>query len=372
MLYEKLLRPLLFCLDAEVAHGFVLTLLKWTSAHPRLLQYLQRRTIVHQPGLQQDIMGMRFSNPVGLAAGFDKDGIAAPGLAALGFGFLTLGTVTPRNGQPGNAGKRLFRDPLQYGMWNRLGFNNHGAYGLARVLAKQPKLSLPLGISLGKAAGTPLEDAFHDYCDSLRTLYSYADFFEICISSPNTRELRTLQQAELLGVLLRKLVWQSNELAGASGLPKRKPLWPKFAPDMCPEELEAAVHVCCQHLDPAMDALIMGNSTIDPRINPDVSKGGYSGRPLFPKTMAALQSFRRALSRRAQENGLTVVGCGGVFDGEDVYSMMKTGGCRLVQLHSAFPYRGPLIVPKILEELTSVMQRTGTSHVSEIMDRPGR
>ena len=363
MLYEKILAPLLFRFDAETTHNGALGLLQRANARPWLQALLAGRARAPEPRLEQTLCGMRFRNPIGLAAGVDKNGIAASALAALGFGFVTVGSVTPGRGQPGNPRPRLFRDVANRALWNRLGFNNRGADTLAEVLERQPKVPVPLGISLGKALQTPLDDAFEDYSRSLERLYPYADFFEICISSPNTLHLRELQEGSRLEKLLTGLVSKADDLARSAGMARRKPLWPKFAHDMPPILRDIAMSKCRELLDPGIDAVVMGNTTVDPEFNPDPEKGGYSGPPLFPK---AREQVRGAAARL--EGRLTLVGNGGIFDGGDAYTMMKESGCPLVQVNSAFPYRGPMIARRMTAELLQAMDRDGVGHVSEIAD----
>ena len=363
MLYEKILAPLLFRLDAETAHNGALRLLRSANSRPWLQALLAGHDPAPDPRLEQTLCGMRFRNPIGLAAGVDKNGIAAAALAALGFGFVTVGSVTPGRGQPGNPRPRLFRDVPNRALWNRLGFNNRGADTLAEVLERQSRPPVPLGISLGKALQTPIDDAFRDYAYSLERLHPYADFFEICISSPNTLNLRELQEGSRLENLLTSLVKKAGDLARSAGLARRKPLWPKFAPDMPPLLRDIALAKCRELLDPRIDAVIMGNTTIDPAVNPDPEKGGYSGPPLFPK---ALEQVRGAAARL--EGALTLVGNGGIFDGGGAYTMMKESGCPLVQVNSAFPYRGPMIARRMVSELLQAMDRNGVRHVSEIAD----
>ena len=362
MLYEKLLAPLLFRIDAETAHNGALSLLRQANTRPWLRAVLAGRDHPPDLRLEQNLCGMRFRNPIGLAAGFDKNGIAAAALAALGFGFITVGSVTPGRGQPGNPRPRLFRDVPNRALWNRLGFNNRGADTLAEVLEAQPRPSGPLGISLGKARKTHLDDAFKDYAYSLEKLYPYADFFEVCISSPNTQHLRELQEGSRLEKLLGSLVKKAGDLARSAGMARRKSLWPKFAPDMPPILRDIALAKCRELLDPEIDAVIIGNTTIDPDFNPDPSKGGYSGPPLFSKALDQVRGAASSLAGR-----LTLVGNGGIFNGHDAYTMMKASGCALVQVHSAFPYRGPRLAKRMEEELLQAMNRDNVRHVLEII-----
>lgn len=366
MIYERILAPLLFALEAESAHNLALSVLRRAGSHRTVLKFLSSRSGGADARLRRTVGGIDFPNPIGLAAGFDKNAVAVPALAALGFGFITVGTVTPGSGQPGRPKPRVFRDVEKRALWNRLGFNNLGADAMARVLERQGRPPIPLGISLGKAADTPLERAADDYADCLERLYPHADFFEICISSPNTTLLRTLQSEDLLDALLERLIAKADEMAALAGAAKRKPLWPKFAPDMAPDERRRALAACTRHLDPELDAVVMGNSTIDPAINPAVEKGGYSGRPLFPKALSEVRSAHRELAANASTAGpLTLVGCGGVFDGQNAFEMFE-GGCKLVQLHTSFPYRGPGIAKKVREELLHAMERAKLYHVAEI------
>ena len=368
MFYEKIVAPLLFMMEAEAAHNLALSILQWASANARILTHLGDHSQPTDSPLQQTLGRLRFPNPIGLAAGFDKNGVAVPALAALGFGFITVGTVTPRGGQTGSPKPRLFRDIGNQALWNRLGFNNQGADALERRLQEQPTTRVPLGISLGKAADTPLNAAADDYLYSLEHLYPYGDFFEVCISSPNTHQLRSLQSAEPLDALLGALVEKASEMAASTGADCRKPLWPKFAPDMAPEDRDRALAICQRHLNPDLDAIIMGNSTIDPSVNPAMDKGGYSGRPLFPKALAEAKSVHETLAAE-NRNSIALVGCGGIFDGDDAFTMLKEGGCQLVQLHSAFPYRGPLIARKIRQELLRAMARSGIQDIKGISQR---
>ena len=270
--------------------------------------------------MPRTVGGVHFRNPVGLAAGFDKDGVAAPALAALGFGFLTVGTVTP-GAQAGNPKPRLFRDPKNKAIWNAMGFPGSGAEALAARLRRMPALPIPLGISVGAGRHTPLEYAAGDYVRCMELLEPYPDFFEICISSPNTPGLRELQTPALLDDLLRQL-------------PRRKPVWIKFAPDHW--DLPVALQICAMH---RVDAVIIGNSTLDPSINPDPDKGGYSGHPLY--NPGALQDLGTPLP---------IVACGGISTGSDVAAMLNAGAT-LVQLYSSIVYRGPFVARKIREEL---------------------
>src|SRR5215472_4812840 len=238
MLYRRTLRPLLFNVagrDPEAAHERVLEMLAWAARHPVLTHALAvASTTVYGEtrGLEREVFGLRFPNPIGLAAGFDKNGVAAPAVAALGFGFVEIGTVT-WHAQPGNLRPRLFRLPSDEALINRMGFNNEGALVVAQQLAAMPRPAVPLGISLGKSKVTPLEDAVADYLATLDAVYPYGDYFAVNVSSPNTPGLRAMQERDRLDALLAALTARLSERAGEEeGRQSPKPLLVKVAPDL--------------------------------------------------------------------------------------------------------------------------------------------
>ncbi|HEU0025862.1 MAG TPA: quinone-dependent dihydroorotate dehydrogenase, partial [Ktedonobacterales bacterium] len=236
MIYRRVLRPILFNVigrDTEAIHERVLGMLARVSASPLLTRTLARTAAVTwggDLGAPRDVFGLRFPHLIGLAAGFDKNARAVPALAALGFGFIEIGTIT-WHGQPGNPRPRLFRVPSDQALINRMGFNNDGAEAIARRLSRQPKPPVPLGISLGKSKVTPLEDAVGDYLASLDRLYPWADYFAVNVSSPNTPGLRALQERDRLDTLLAALQARLRERALASD-ERVKPLLVKVAPDL--------------------------------------------------------------------------------------------------------------------------------------------
>jgi dihydroorotate dehydrogenase len=324
--YERVLRPVLFRTDAEVAHTRML----------RLLSRVPGALVRPPRGAARTVFGVRFPNPVGLAAGMDKDGVALRAWPAFGFGFVEVGTVT-RHAQPGNPRPRLFRLTGSAAVVNRMGFNNAGAHALAARLARYGPLAVPLGISLGKSKVTPLESAVEDYLDSLRALYPYGDYFAVNVSSPNTPRLRTLQDAGHLDALLGAL------RAHAVAQPTVKPILVKIAPDLTEPAIADLLAVCERH---AVAGIIATNTTTgrpgtaaaDPRAG---EAGGLSGAPLF------------ALSRRvvefvhAESGGrLPVVAVGGIATPDDAARMFDAGAA-LVQLYTALIYRGPAAVRAI-------------------------
>ena len=315
--YERVARPLLFRLgggDAETAHERTL----------RALERLSRplaafRGPLSPPGAARTVFGVAFPNPVGLAAGMDKDGRALRAWPALGFGFVEVGTVT-RHAQPGNERPRLFRLPADEAIVNRMGFNNAGAAALAARLAKLGSLPVPLGISLGKSKVTALDDAVADYAESLRLLRPYGDYFAVNVSSPNTPGLRCLQDADRLRELLAALVGD-------------RPILVKIAPDLTDDALGELVDVC---LAGGAAGLIATNTTVDRPGVRTAEAGGLSGRPLFAR---ALEVVRFA----AKHSGLPVIGVGGITRPDDAARLIDAGA-GLVQLYTGFIYHGPALV----------------------------
>jgi dihydroorotate dehydrogenase len=327
-LFETAVRPVLFRVgggDAEKAHEFTLNRLAGLGA--RTLATLRRRYAVAAP---VEVFGVRFPNPVGLAAGMDKNGIALPAWPALGFGFVEAGTVTA-HAQPGNKRPRLFRLRDSEAIINRMGFNNAGAAALAARLDALGPLDVPLGVSLGKSKITPLDEAVEDYLTSYNLLRPYADYIAVNVSSPNTPGLRTLQdKAHLSGLL--------GALAG------RTPVLVKIAPDLSEPAVAEVLEVCLAH---GAAGVIATNTTLarDGLAASDQDRaaetGGLSGRPLTERS-------RKIVHFVHQETGgrLPIIGVGGILDPDDA-SRLFDAGASLVQLYSGFIYRGPALVKAV-------------------------
>jgi dihydroorotate dehydrogenase len=356
MLYRRFLRPALFQLangDPEGAHERVLSALAWISHSPLLTAALSVSAAVvggKIPGQSaREVFGLRFPHPVGLAAGFDKNALAIPALAALGFGFVEVGTVT-RGAQPGNPRPRLFRLPADQGLINRMGFNNEGAPLVAAHLAAMQSVSVPIGVSLGKSRATPLENAVEDYAASLEALYAYGDYFAVNVSSPNTPGLRALQEADRLDTLLQALVGELGRLARREVPPRArpKPLLVKIAPDLDDASLEQVADVC---LARGASGLIAVNTTTArdglraPSRAVSAEEGGLSGRPLRQRAL----SVTRKLYERCGDR-LPIIGCGGIFATDDALRMLDAGAA-LVQIYTSFIYEGPLIARRIARGL---------------------
>lgn len=327
MWFERAVRPWLFRIgggDAEAAHEWTLRRLAALSCRPSALALLRSRYVAAAP---RTVFGVQFPNPVGLAAGLDKDGVALPAWPALGFGQVEVGTVT-RHPQPGNERPRLFRLPASGALINRMGFNNAGVEALAARLGALGRLPVPVGISLGKSRVTPLADAVEDYAASYRVLRDHGDYFAVNVSSPNTPGLRRLQDRGLLDALL-------EALAGD------RPVLVKVAPDLADHAVGELLQVCA---DRGAAGIIATNTTLsrdglaptDRRLAAEA--GGLSGRPLAARTREVV-----ALVRRQTGGALPVIGVGGIMHADDA-ARLRDAGADLVQLYTGFIYHGPALV----------------------------
>jgi dihydroorotate dehydrogenase len=342
-----LARALLFRLDPETAHEVTLRTLAAGHAvgatrtlHPRL------------PDDPVQVMGLRFPNPVGLAAGLDKNGAFIEPLADLGFGYIEVGTVTPRP-QPGNPRPRMFRLPQADALINRLGFNNDGLQALVGRV-HQARCGALLGINLGKNADTPIERAGDDYAQALAAVYPCARYVTINISSPNTRDLRALQGAGELDALLARLTEERARLSDRHG--RRMPIAVKIAPDLADEDLKRIADAMVAH---GLDALIATNTTVarDDQVAhlPDGQQaGGLSGRPLFARSTQVV----RALAEHLQ-GALPIIGVGGIFSGADAVDKLRAGAS-LVQLYTGLVYRGPCLIAECRRAIADYRQTAST------------
>jgi dihydroorotate dehydrogenase len=351
-----LLRPWLFRLDPETAHEWTIRGLQATQTIPGVLPALHKQNRIDAPSLAVHCFGLRFPNPVGLAAGFDKHATVYPALAAWGFGFVEVGTLTPLP-QPGNPRPRLFRLPEDEAVINRMGFNNVGVESARQSLTRLSRPDIPIGINLGKNKDTPAQEAASDYQKGLRTLYRLGDYFVINISSPNTKGLRDLQQADSLNGLLADVMKERQQLQQETG--EIRPLLLKLASDLSEEEAEAAVSTAFSR---GVDGLIISNTTLAReglRHRYQEESGGLSGRPLAARaTMMIQQAYQLT-------NGtLPIIGVGGIFDGRDALEKIKAGAS-LVQLYTGMIYRGPGIARLVNQELLHLLEKEGFTHLSE-------
>ena len=336
-------RQLLFKLDPESAHQLTLRLIALAGVLAPIRSLLGLLFSYSSPDLTVNTFGLEFPNPLGLAAGYDKDGIGMHGLACLGFGHIELGTVTPLP-QRGNPRPRIFRLPEDQALINRMGFPNSGAEALLHRLRRGRPGGVILGINIGKGIETPLEEAAQDYLSLMRSFYPYGDYLAVNVSSPNTIGLRRLQAREHLERLLRSLVQERESLSTVSG--HVVPLLVKLAPDLNDEELEDAVDVI---LGSGLDGVIATNTTIarDGLQSPLQSEtGGLSGLPLRALTKEIV-----ARIYRLTDGKLPIIAVGGVFGPEDARSLLDEGAS-LVQMYTGLIYRGPGVVKRILRQLS--------------------
>ncbi|MGN6314594.1 MAG: quinone-dependent dihydroorotate dehydrogenase [Rhodanobacteraceae bacterium] len=340
-----LIRPLLFSLEAETAHRLTLYGLDVAQR-----SNLMRLAAPSPPeNFPVHAFGIEFPNPVGLAAGLDKNGEHLDALGALGFGFIEIGTVTPKP-QTGNPRPRMFRLPRHEAIINRLGFNNEGVDALLRNV-QGAKWRGVLGINIGKNAATPNERAVDDYLYCLERVYPLATYVTVNISSPNTKGLRELQGADELPRLLGTLRERQEQLATQHGA--RKPLLLKIAPDLDDAQMDAIARAV---LDAGVDGLICTNTTVDrsaitgePLAN---EPGGLSGKPLFELSTEVLRGMARRFGGR-----IPLVGVGGIFTGDDAAGKLDAGAT-LVQIYTGMVYRGP----QLITECTEAIRRRGSGH----------
>jgi dihydroorotate dehydrogenase len=357
MFYRSLLRPILFRLPAETAHNLALQSLSF----PFSARIAKAFAGTSPANLGVRRFGLTFPNPVGLAAGFDKDGIALPALCKLGFGFIEAGTVT-WHGQPGNELPRLFRLPLDKALINRAGFNNHGAEEFARH-ASDRRSECILGVSIGKSKVTPLDEAIDDYLQSFAVVFPIADYVAVNVSSPNTPGLRGLQEAEQLERLLAALMEKNRELSSRTNRERELPLLVKVAPDLSEHDLEMIVDVV---LRSRISGIIATNTTVarnglttPAETVQALGAGGLSGAPLRKRSTEMI-----ALLFRLTKGSIPLIGVGGVFNAIHAWEKI-CAGASLVQIYTGMIYEGPLVAKRINEGLSEILAREGFRSVDE-------
>jgi dihydroorotate dehydrogenase len=347
----KLIRPVLFNLykDPETVHHEALAFLRIFGISPlhQLLAFLLK---VDDSSLKQTVFGLDFKNPVGLAGGFDKEAVAVRGLAALGFGFLEVGTIT-QHAQSGNPRPRIFRLTEDEALINRMGFNNFGADALAKKLSQLKNLDINLGISLGKSKITELEKATDDYLYSFSKLYEYGDYFVVNISSPNTPGLRQLHDKNFLLDILSVL----NDYRLKQDI--QKPIFVKTVVDLTLEAIDEVLEICRTQ---KVDGIIISNTLLsrDGLKVPTNEVGGLSGKPIKQKST----DYIRYIHKRWPT--LPIIGVGGIFTAEDAYEKIKAGAS-LIQIYTGFIYEGPSVVKKINQGLVKCLQRDGFKNIKE-------
>ncbi len=333
-MFARAALPVLQGLEPEFAHRLALGGL-------RLVRPAWRTPSVPAT-LAVDVLGLRFAHPLGLAAGFDKNGDYLDALGALGFSHIEIGTVTPR-AQPGNPRPRLFRLRRAGALVNRMGFNNRGAAYVADRLRGSGYTGVR-GVSIGKNADTPLERASDDYLESFRALFPHADYFALNVSSPNTPRLRELQAGDALAAIVGALQAERERLAATHG--RRPPLLVKVAPDLAPAEIAL---LCAQIRTLGLDGVIAGNTTVHLEdvdgVLPIHQGGGLSGRPLHARALSLVRALRAGLGA-----AFPIVGVGGIMDASSARAMLQAGA-NLLQIYTGFVYRGPMLLSEILESL---------------------
>ncbi|MCH4242939.1 quinone-dependent dihydroorotate dehydrogenase [Acinetobacter gerneri] len=334
MLYS-LARPLLFSLAPERAHELTLSLLQKAHKMRAMRQHVAAKPVT--------CMGIEFPNPVGLAAGLDKNGAYIDALAGLGFGFIEIGTITPRP-QSGNPKPRLFRIPKAKAIINRMGFNNDGVDQLIENV-KAAKFKGILGINIGKNADTPVEDAVSDYLICLEKVYNYASYITVNISSPNTKNLRSLQSGHALTELLETL--KNRQLELAEEHKHYVPLVLKVAPDLTEQDI---TFIADQLLQFKIDGLIVTNTTLSregvENLEHGNEAGGLSGAPVFEKSTACLKAFAEIL-----KDQIPLIGVGGILQGDQAKAKQEAGAA-LVQIYSGMIYTGPTLIKDCVDAMT--------------------
>ncbi|MEH1787384.1 MAG: quinone-dependent dihydroorotate dehydrogenase [Nostoc sp.] len=368
-IYKFAIRPLFFNVvktDAEWLHQQTIRSFSWLSQRnisppaSWVNRRLQKSLCLYDSRLEQNLFGLNFPNPVGLAAGFDKDGVAAGIWSNLGFGFAELGTVT-FHAQPGNPRPRLFRLLLDKAALNRMGFNNSGAAVMAARLAQEKQESnhlIPIGINLGKSKVTPLETAAQDYLDSFRLLKDLGDYFVVNVSSPNTPGLRSLQDASMLSAILN-LLQQENTT--------QKPIFVKIAPDLSWEAIADIITLAKTY---QLAGIIATNTTISrdglktqvidqTGKSPQDEAGGISGEPLRDRSTEVI-----GFIWQQTQGQIPIIGVGGIFSSEDAWEKI-TAGASLIQVYTGWIYEGPLMVRRILAGLLSKLEQSGLNSIND-------
>jgi dihydroorotate dehydrogenase len=363
-LYRAFVRPLLFSQESEAIHDRTLRMLGCCARHPLMTEALA--SVFGAPALPVDLLGLRFPNPVGLAAGMDKRAAAVPAWEALGFGHTELGGVTLHE-QPGNEAPRMFRAIAEEALVNRMGFNNPGAEAMAQTLAVWRQLGRwpkhPVGMNLGKSKITPLEKAAEDYVGSFKRLREFADFFVVNVSSPNTPNLRQLQDKAALNEILAGLQEENGSTSQKPEAGIQKPVLVKIAPDLS----FAAIDEILELVGPRnLAGLVATNTTItrpetrDSRAQQTYAEtGGLSGKPLRERATACIRHVYRQTAGR-----LPIIGVGGIFNADDAWEKI-TAGASLVQIYTGLVYEGPGIARAIVSGLRERLDRAGLRNIGE-------
>ena len=357
-MYKTFIRPVLFLLSPEAAHHFTCSLLKLLYKLPGVQYFLTKVFCVESPVLEREVFGLRFKNPVGLAAGFDKNALMADELAALGFGFIEIGTLTPLP-QTGNPQPRLFRLPADKSLINRMGFNNEGVEAAVKRL-KRRKSTVLIGGNIGKNKNTPNEQAIKDYEICYDALYEVVDYFVVNVSSPNTPGLRELQEKEPLKNLLNALKTRNQSR------PKPKPLLLKIAPDLSWHQLDDIIDICLQL---QIDGIIATNTTISreglqtPKKTVEkYGAGGLSGKAMKKRSTEVIRYLHQKMN-----GSIPIIGVGGIASPKDALEKLEAGAS-LVQIYTGFIYEGPSLIFQINNAIVQAeMKKSSATSIPNIV-----
>jgi dihydroorotate dehydrogenase len=345
-MYKLLLRPILFCFDPEKVHYFTFSLVKFISKIPFVTFIIKAIYVVEDKRLEREVFGLKFKNPVGLAAGFDKDAKLFNELSDFGFGFIEIGTLTPKP-QDGNPKKRLFRLKSDSAIINRMGFNNGGVE--AAILRLKKNKGVLIGGNIGKNKITPNEDATKDYEICFEALFDYVDYFVVNVSSPNTPNLRELQEKEPLTKLLQTLQNLNDQKAVTLSLSNGKPILLKIAPDLTNEQLLDIIDIVNET---KIAGVIATNTTISRdglTSENKVETGGLSGKPLTKRSTEVI----RFLSEKSNKS-FPIIGVGGIHTADDAIEKLNAGAS-LVQLYTGFIYEGPQLIKNINKRILKAL-----------------
>ncbi|CAM2822385.1 quinone-dependent dihydroorotate dehydrogenase [Helicobacter burdigaliensis] len=344
MSYYKSIRPYIFKLDCEKAHALANAMCQIADFFPPILSYLSQKTEVENNALAQNIDGMHFYNPIGLAAGFDKNATMIRPLCALGFSHLELGAVTPQP-QNGNPKPRVWRHIKEESIQNAMGFNNEGSLAISKRIQKLYPFSIPLGINIGKNKTTPDEKALEDYIKLAKDFATLSDYLSINISSPNTPNLRALQNKSFIKELLLELCKVY-----------KKPIYLKLAPDLAMQDI---LELSNEAISKGAKGIIATNTTLDYSLVPNPKEmGGLSGAVLKAKSLEITKELGKILKKKA-----TLISVGGIASAKDAYERILYGAS-LVQIYTAFIYEGPFVVKKMQQDLLSLLQQDGFNNIS--------
>ena len=342
-MYKTLIKPILFLFDPERVHHFTFSCLKFGFKLPFVASVTRGVFQINDSKLERELFGLKFRNPIGLAAGFDKNALLIDELPNFGFGFIEIGTVTPKP-QAGNPKKRLFRLPKDEAIINRMGFNNDGLDVICKRI-KNRKGNIIIGGNIGKNKVTPNDTAVDDYLLNFNELFEYVDYFVVNVSSPNTPNLRQLQEKEPLTKLLKALQKENSLIAKSSVGDKRKPILLKIAPDLTNDQLLDIITIVTET---KIDGVIATNTTINKEGLRSANKnetGGLSGKPLSQRSTEVIRFLKQYA-----KNAFPIIGVGGIHSAEDALEKMEAGA-DLIQVYTGFIYKGPSLVKQINRSL---------------------